>query len=554
MAEQKQRVVWVVGHKNPDTDSICAAIAYADLKNKSEDGVFLPKKAGNLNQETRYVLDRFGVQEPKTISDVGAQLKDINYRRSEGVSEHITLKKAWELMRQLDVVTMPVVNENRHLEGLITNSDIAYSYMDILDNRILSRAGTQYKNIVETIQGTLQCGNPHARFTKGKVVVATGNRDAMRREIEQDDLVVVGNIRERQMIVLERDAACIVICGENQVDEEVLRLARQQECVLITTEYDAFTTARLIHQSIPIRFFMTKDNIISFQLDDYVDYVQDVMASVRHRDFPILDEQRRFVGMLSRRYLLNTQKKQVILVDHNEQGQAVDGIKDTEVIEIIDHHRIHPGETMNPIYFRNQPLGCTATIITMMYQENGVEIPPAIAGLLCSAILSDTLMFRSPTCTPVDQAMARNLAKIAGINMEAHASAMFSAASQLQDKTPDEIFHIDCKRFQCSDKSIAVAQVTGMSKEELKRVKEEMLPYLKEALPGSGMDMLFLLLTNILEQSPELRFAGTGARDTVSTAFPSIECGEESILLPGVVSRKKQLIGPLMSAIEANGE
>ena len=550
MAEQKQHVVWVVGHKNPDTDSICAAIAYADLKNKSERGVFLPKKAGNVNQETRYVLDRFGVKEPDTIADVGAQLKDIDYRQSEGVSEHVTLKKAWELMRQLDVVTMPVVNENRHLEGIITNSDIAYSYMDILDNRILSRARTQYKNIVETIQGNLQCGNPHARFTKGKVVVSTGNRDAMRREIDQDDLVVVGNIRERQLIALERDAACIVICGENQEDEDVLRLARQQECVLITTEYEAFTTARQIHQSIPIRFFMTRDNIISFQLDDYVDYVQDVMASVRHRDFPILDEQRRFVGMLSRRYLLNTQKKQVILVDHNEKTQAVDGIEQADILEIIDHHRIGSLETMSPIFFRNQPVGCTSTIIYQMYQEKHVTVEPQIAGLLCSAILSDTLMFRSPTCTELDECAARELASIAGVEVEELASAMFEAGSDFGAKTVSEIFYQDFKTFVAEEDSFGVAQISAVGEKQLAAIKGNLQTYMPVVLGEKDLKMCFVMLTNILTESTELLYEGKKAKETVHRAFSDAEFTGDSFLLPGVVSRKKQLIPSLIDAMQ----
>lgn len=404
--QEKKSVVWVVGHKNPDTDSICAAIAYAELKNKTADGIFVPKRAGSLNQETRYVLDRFHVQEPEWISDVGAQLKDINYRHSEGISDHYSLRKAWKLMRELDVVTLPVVNKNRHLEGLIANSDIAYSYMDILDNRILGRARTQYRNIVETLHGKICVGNEHAYFTRGKVVVAAGNRETMRKEIEKDDLVILGNIKLRQMIALECDASCMIICGEPEIDREVRTLAEEKECVLITTPFDSFTTARLIHQSMPIRYFMTREGIISFQLDDYVDYVKDVMAKVRHRDFPILDEQRYFVGMMSRRHLLNMQKKQVILVDHNEKTQAVDGIEQADVLEIIDHHRLGSLETLSPIFFRNQPLGSTSTIIYQMYQEKGVAIEPHIAGVMCAAILSDTLMFRSPTCTAADETAA----------------------------------------------------------------------------------------------------------------------------------------------------
>ena len=549
MREQKQRTVWIVGHKNPDTDSICAAIAYADLKNKSEEGTFVPKKAGNLNQETRYVLERFGAEEPETILDVGAQLKDIDYRRSKGVSGHYSLKKAWELMRERDVVTLPVVNENRRLEGIIANIDIAYSYMDILDNRILGRARTQYKNIIETIQGTMHNGNSHAYFTKGKVIVAAGNREAMREEIERDDLVIVGNIRERQAIALERNASCLIICGETEVDPGIFRMAEERECVLITTEYDAFTTARLIHQSIPIRYFMTRDHIISFQLDDYVDYVKDVMSKVRHRDFPILDEQRHFVGMMSRRHLLNMQKKQIILVDHNEKMQAVDGIDQADVLEIIDHHRLGSLETVAPIFFRNQPLGCTSTIVYQMYQEKEVPIEPMIAGLLCSAILSDTLMFRSPTCTETDEAAARELAVIAGVEVEELASSMFEAGSDFSSKTTAEIFYQDFKTFEADEISFGVAQVSAVSDRQLASIKGGLLEYAPAVLGEKNLKMCFVMLTDILTETTELLYAGKGAQEAVEQAFPGTFTGD-SFLLPGVVSRKKQLIPAIIEALQ----
>lgn len=545
---EKKRVVWVIGHKNPDTDSVCAAIAYADLKNKSEDGTFIPKRAGSLNQETRYVLDRFHVQEPERISDVGAQVKDINYRRSEGIGDHYSLRKAWELMRELDVVTLPVVNEHRHLEGLIANSDIAYSYMDILDHRILGRARTQYRNIAETVHGNVCVGNIHAYFTRGKVVVATGNRDAMRKEIEKDDLVILGNIKLRQMIALECDASCMIICGESKVDGEVQALAEKKECVLITTPFDSFTTARLIHQSVPIRYFMTTEGIISFQLDDYVDYVKDVMAKVRHRDFPILDEQRYFVGMMSRRHLFNMQKKQVILVDHNEKMQAVDGIDQADILEIIDHHRLGSLETLSPIFFRNQPLGSTSTIIYQMYQEKGVEVKPHIAGLLCAAILSDTLMFRSPTCTPADEAAAKALAKIAGVQVQELAASMFEAGSDFSSKTTEEIFYQDFKTFVAGDVSFGVAQVSAVSDRQLSGIKEALKAYLPSALEDKSLRMCFVMLTDILNEATELLYTGKGAKETVMRAFPEHFTGD-SFWLPGVVSRKKQLIPAMIEAL-----
>ncbi|MBO6215668.1 MAG: putative manganese-dependent inorganic diphosphatase, partial [Lachnospiraceae bacterium] len=378
----ESRPVWVIGHKNPDTDSICAAIAYADLKNKTEDGEFIPKKAGSLNNETAYVLRRFGVPEPGTVSDVGAQIKDIDFRRTAGVNGHFSLKKAWELMKQEDVVTLPIVGIAGNLEGVIVNGDIAYSYMDVYDNHILSRARTQYKNIIETVDGTMHVGNEHASFLNGKVVVATKNRSDMGSEIEADDLVILGDVVERQLIALEKIPSCLIITETDTVDPRVIEKADEIDCVLITTRYDSFTVARLINQSIPIRFFMTREDLVTFEPEDYIDDVKEVMTKIRHRDFPVVDENRHYIGMFSRRHLLNMQKKKLILVDHNEKSQAVDGIDQAEILEIIDHHRLGSLETIQPIYFRNQPLGCCSTIIYRMYKEKGVEVDPKIAGLL----------------------------------------------------------------------------------------------------------------------------------------------------------------------------
>ncbi len=546
---QTQKNIWVVGHKNPDTDSICAAITYANLKNKTEEGHYIAKKAGKLNGETQYVLRRFGVEGPETIEDVGAQIKDIDYRHTNGVSGHVSLKKAWELMRELDVVTLPVVDANKHLQGLIVNGDIAYSYIDVLDNSILGRAKTQYKNIIETIGGTMVAGNDHAYFTKGKVMVASGDRSTMREEIEDDDLVILGNIKERQMIALEENASCVIVCGETHLDEEVVAEANRRECVMITTEYDTFTVARLIHQSMPIRYFMTTENIIGFDLDDYVDEVKEVMSKIRHRDFPILDEQRHLVGMMSRRNLLDMKKKQLILVDHNEKNQAVEGIDQANILEIIDHHRLGSLETITPIFFRNQPLGCTATIIYQMYQEKGVEIDEKIAGLLCSAILSDTLMFRSPTCTAVDKLAAETLAEIAGVDIAEHATAMFEAGSDFSSKTTEEIFYQDFKVFDADDICFGVAQVSAVSRKQLSAIKPELQEYMRRVLEEKGLPMVFVMLTDIFSEETELIYAGANAKAIIEKAFGVKEDGD-SFLLPNMVSRKKQLIPKMMQAMQ----
>ncbi|NEX00740.1 manganese-dependent inorganic pyrophosphatase [Pseudobutyrivibrio sp. NOR37] len=542
--------VFVIGHKNPDTDSICAAIAYANLKNTlSSEEEYVPKKAGSLNEETRYVLQRFNVDEPETISDVGAQLMDIEYRRLEGVDGHISLKKAWEKMLDKDVATLPVVGKTGKLEGVIVNGDIAYSYMDVYDNNILSRARTQYSNIIGTLNGRLVTGNPHAYFVKGAVVIASNNREGLKEDINRDDLVIVGSIPERQIICIEAGCSCLIVCGCSGVEERVAQLAEEHQCVVITTEYDTFTVARLIHQSMPVRQFMKTEDIISFELDDYVDDVRDIMKTVRHRDFPILDENRHYVGMVSRRLLLNMQKKRVILVDHNEKTQAVDGIDQAEVLEIIDHHRLGSLETVSPILFRNQPLGSTATIVSLMYDERGVEIPKHIAGLLCSAILSDTLMFRSPTCTTVDEKQCTKLAKIAGVEIEELATSMFEAGSDFKGRTAEQIFNQDYKVFSSEDVKFGVAQVSSISKSQLNSIKSDLQAYMNTVLNSSDLNAVFVMLTDILDETTELLFVGGEADKIIADAF-RMPVAAESYVLKGVVSRKKQLIPAIMESLQ----
>lgn len=547
MGNEKKKV-WVIGHKNPDTDSICAAISYAYLKNQTEQGEFLAKRAGAINAETRYVLDYFGVKEPELESYAGAQIKDINIRKTAGVSSQISLKKAWELMKKLEVVTLPVTNRFGKLEGLIVTKDIATSYMDVFDNRVLAQARTQYKTIAETLDGNVIVGNEHAYFVRGKVVVATSNPEYMADYIEDDDLVILGDREEAQLQAIRSNASCIIIGGGLEVDEKVRALAEKSDCIVITTPFDTFSVARLINQSMPIKQFMTKNHIITFAIEDYVDEVKEEMSKVRHRDFPVLNEKGAYVGMISRRNLMKMQKKQVILVDHNEKSQAVDGINEAEIIEIIDHHRLGSLETMSPVYFRNQPLGCTSTIIYQMYQEKQVEIPPTIAGLLLAAIISDTLMFRSPTCTPLDKEVAYALSEIAGVEIEEFSKNMFQAGSDFKNKTTDEIFYQDFKIFHTDDCDFGVAQISAMSAEELDKVGEDLRPFMVQVLGDKKIDMVYVMLTDILEESSKVIFYGEDAGRILALAFHKRE-EEEGIWLEGIVSRKKQFIPQLMNTI-----
>lgn len=545
----ESKKVWVVGHKNPDTDSICAAISYAYLKNQSGDKkTYVAKRAGAVNEETRYVLERFGVEEPPLVTYAGAQIKDINIRKTAGVSNQISLKRAWELMKKLEVVTLPVTNQFGKLEGVIVTKDIATSYMDVLDNCVLSKARTQYKTIAETIDGEVYAGNEHAHFVHGKVVIATSNPEYMADYIEDDDLVILGDREEAQMQAIRSNASCIIIGGGLEVAEEVKKLAEKRDCVIITTPFDTFSVARLINQSMPIKQYMTRRELVTFDIDDYVDDVKDVMSRVRHRDFPVLGSNGNYVGMISRRNLMNMQKKQIILVDHNEKSQAVDGIGEAEILEIIDHHRLGSLETVSPVYFRNQPLGCTSTIIYQMYQEQRVEIPKEIAGLLLSAIISDTLMFRSPTCTPLDKSVAKRLAEIADVDIEDHAKKMFRAGSDFKNKTTEEIFYQDFKIFHTEDCDFGVAQISAMSGEELEQIGEQLRPFLPQVLGEKRLNMVYVMLTDILEESSKIIFAGEDAGKILAHAFKKQE-DADGIRLGGIISRKKQMIPTLMNEI-----
>lgn len=548
MDQKKPKKVYVIGHKNPDTDSICSAIAYANLKNKITGEKYIAKRAGEVNGETAYVLDKFQVSVPSLLDNVHLQVKDMDIRHIEGVSDHMSIKDAWARMKDENIKTLPVTRGEK-LEGLITIGDIATSYMEVYDNNILATARTQYRNIVKTLDGTLISGNEHGYFLNGKVVIAASSPDLMEIFIEKDDLVILGNRYESQLCAIEMDASCLVICQGANISKTIKKMAEERDIVIIQTPHDTFTAARLINQSIPVKYFMSRDNLEIFHLNDYVEHVKEVMSKTKYRDFPILDNKGKFCGFLSRRRLMTSRKKQVILVDHNEKSQAVNGIEEAEVQEIIDHHRLGGLETIGPVYFRNQPVGCTATIIYQMYQESGVEVEPQMAGLLCSAIISDTLLFRSPTCTMVDQAAAEALARIAGIDMEEHAKEMFNAGSNLRGKSVEEICFQDFKVFNVKDIMFGVGQITSMNQDELDEVKGRLIPYLEEARKTQGLHMLYLMMTNILEESTELLCCGENAKEQVLEAF-ELPGDTEKILLKGVVSRKKQMIPVLVTYLQ----
>lgn len=547
MNTQKQTIV--IGHKNPDTDSICSAIAYSWVKNQITQGNYVPKRAGEISKETAFVLNYFGMTAPEYLSDVRTQVCDIEMRQIPSVSKSISIRQAYLLMKENQTTTLCITNEEGDLIGLITMTDIAKSNMDVYDNHIVSRAKTSFSNIAKTLDARVLCGDLNRIFDNGRVTIGANTPEMMVDYVSDGDIVILGNRFESQFFSVEVGASCIILCTSSEPNPTILERAKEKGCVILSSPYDSYTVARLINQSMPIEYFMTSKNLLAFDMEDFTDEVKEVMAKERHRYFPVVDHSGKYLGMISKRSFLAMEKKQVILVDHNEKNQAVDGVECADIQEIIDHHRLGGLQSINPVLFRNQPLGCTATIVYQISQENKVTLTKEIAGLLCSAILSDTLMFRSPTCTAVDKAAAQELAKIAQIDIEEYSQAMFEAGSDLSSKSTEEIFYQDYKTFSTSGVNFGVGQITSVSKSGLQQMRTKLLQLMREKYERDSSTLLFFMLTNIIEESTILLCCGDHSEDLLKTAYHQ-EFSEEGILVEGMVSRKKQFLPDLIAAIQ----
>ena len=549
MPKTAHKVV-VIGHRNPDTDSICSAIAYAELKNKTSDLICEPRRAGKMNQETEFVLKKFGVRPPRMCTDVNPKIRDVDYREMPGIPGSTSLRRAWEIMRDQQIDTLPVTSPDNELEGVITVKDIATANMDVFDTGILAKSLTSYKNILETLDGAMVVGDENAMCTTGHIRIGTATPEMLESTVEKGDIVILTNRYESQLCAIEKEASLLIICNGSKVGRTIQRIAEETGVAIMTTPVDTYAAGKLISQCAPISYYMTRNDIMKFTLVTPVADVTRVMAKVRHRYFPILDEDGKYCGMVSRRNIINLQKRRIILVDHNEATQAVEGFDQAEILEIIDHHRIGSLETSGPVYFRNQPVGCTATIITQMYDENGVEIPPKTAGLLLAAILSDTLVFRSPTCTPLDEATAKRLAKTAGVEINEFASEMFEAGEKLDGKTPEEVFLQDFKVFMCGDIRFGVAQGSYMTRKNLVAAENLLRPYLEEARNKQNVEDIYMLLTDVPKEESVVISNGRYAAEVLADGFETQPAEDGSFTLPGVVSRKKQFIPALMTAYQ----
>lgn len=543
-------VIYIFGHKNPDADSICASIAYAELKTRLGENAEA-FRLGNINEETKFILEYFKVPVPKLLKNVKTQVNDLDIDIVDNLSYDISIKTAWGIMQSTKIKTYPVVDEEDKLIGIMSLSNITSKYMDALDYNSLATCKTKIDNILETINGKIVGGTRQYYNSTGKIVVAANHPDGYGDYIEGGDIVITGNRFDSQQKAILLGANCLILTCGSEPGDELMKLAEEYKVVVINTLYDTFTTARLINQSIPIGSIMTAnegDAIVKFHIDDYIEDVRDRMLKSRYRSYPVIDEDGRVLGLISRYHLISHRKKKVILLDHNEKMQTVEGIEEAEILEIIDHHKLGDITTSRPILFKNEPVGSTSTIIADLFVQKGKRPSAKIAGILCAAIISDTLKFQSSTSTEKDRQTAEKLALMAGIDIDCFASEMFKAGTAVGEKTPSEIFNQDFKKISLFNYEIGISQVTIYETSKIANLKPSILEYMKEKAINENYSLLTVMIIDLERKCTELQFAGTLAYE-VSIGL-DIDVATKSIEYPSILSRKKDVIPLLASVIE----
>lgn len=538
--------VYITGHRNPDSDSICAAIAYSEFKNKTQRINAIPIRLGEISRETQFILDYFGVQPPQLVQTVKPQIIDLKIDTVAPIASDISLKMAWSIMKQKNIKTLPVIYPNEKLAGIVSVSNLASSYLDIWDNYVLAKSKTSLSNILETLSAKIVYLSDENLELKGKVVVSMMEPND-RNLIEAEDICICGDRELVQEFVLECNARLMIITNNTTPSEKIIDLARDKGCTIITTPYDSFTAARLIPQSIPIEYVMTKNNLITFSTSDFIEEIKDIMLETRYRSYPVLGENGSVVGSISRYHLITQQRKKVILVDHNEKTQSVDGLEDADILEIIDHHRIGDIQTGQPIYFRNEPVGSTSTIVANIFFENGIRPSKKVAGLLCGAIISDTLLLKSPTATIVDEIILKRLAEIASIDIEKFAQEMFKAGTSLEGKSSKELLYQDFKIFNMGNFKVGVGQITTTYMDGFTPLINDLKTVMNEKANQGKFDLIILMVTDIFKSSSLFIVCGEH-KEVFSRAF-NVKLSNGTAYIDKVVSRKKQVIPPLTEII-----
>ena len=533
--------IYITGHRNPDTDSIVSAMAYAALKNALGDRRYQAARLGQISDETQAVLDRFGVQPPPLINNLRTQVQDLDYDTPPILSPAATVSRAWQMMQDEGFKVLPVAGEDGTIQGMISAGDIAsndvasvrdpymkglpvYNLLSVLEGRILNKSGEMKDIISGEVTIALPTGREHLIFS------------------DRDSIVVCGDQPDMIRRAMELNVNCVIVC-QAEVSQDLLDM--KTESCLISTPFDAYRTVRLICNALPIGGICNRDGLVCFHLEDYIDDVRNAVLESRFRAYPILDENERVVGTLSRFHLLRPRRKQVILVDHNEFAQSVAGLEQADILEIVDHHRLADIETNNPIYVRNEPVGSTATIIAGMYQEKGLMPSETMAGLMAAAIVSDTVMFKFPTCTQRDIDVANRMARIANVSLEELGQAIFAAGCG-DDKTVQAMLETDYKEFHIAGHNLAISQITCMDSDRLLKRKDEFLAAMAQIRKSKQMDTVLLMITDVLLDGTQLLFLGD--ENNIVQAFNIRNPEDNCAFLPKILSRKKQVV-PTLSAL-----
>ncbi|MBO4241852.1 MAG: putative manganese-dependent inorganic diphosphatase [Clostridiales bacterium] len=533
--------IYVIGHKNPDTDAVVSAMAYAALRNATGDREYEAARIDHVTDETKRMLSRFDLQSPVRIKDVRTQVSDIDFDTPPALEPTVTLDRAWKIMDEQKTTSIPVVNSDGTLFGTLSAGDIATYNMNTISDPQVS--DLPIFNLLGVIEGRiLNDSKATADAISGRIVVALPQSGGAGLFEGSDNIVLCGDQPDVIIKAIENKVSAIILCGTNVTGET--DLWKDTDICVIYSPFDALKVSKLIYQSAPISRACKTGDIVCFHLKDYIDDVREKVLKSRFRSYPVLDENDKVVGTLSRYHLLRPRKKQLVLVDHNESAQAVPGLDQAEILEIIDHHRLADIQTMLPISVRNEPVGSTTTIVAEMYQENGVTPTPQMAGLMVSAILSDTVMFKSPTCTKKDIAMAERLSRIAGVSIEDIGHELFDTSAS-DSKTCEQLIGADFKEFHIAGQTLGVSQIICVDSKKMLERKAEFLQTMQTMKKLNGYDMIILMLTDVLIEGTELLYIGND--DTIRYAFNS-EPKDNQLFLPKVMSRKKQII-PMLTAL-----
>ena len=538
--------VYVIGHRNPDTDSICSAIGYAHLKQAM--GVnAVPARCGKVNNETKYALEYFKVEQPLLLTDLYPRVKDVALECKTVVRQHDTLRHLGEVMRKSELQSVPVTDSNGELVGIVTVSDLAKRYFLELGLQSLVDLRVRYRDIIQATEAKVLVSSDENELIEGNIIIASGSAFSTVSILNKKDIVLVGDRSPETLLqFLECGISCLIVTMNSRIAPEVLEDAQRRKVFVLLTPYDTYTVGRLLNQCVPIRRIMHA-NPVCFRPMDLLSDIKGVMDEHRYRSYPVV-ENGKLVGLVSADEIMLPEREKVILVDHNERAQAIEGIEDAKIMEIIAHHRLGGIQTSEPIYTHQEPVGCTCTIVANMHWHRDIDLPPSIAGLLLSAIISDTVLFKSPTCTPYDKKTAEKLADIAGVDLKEYGLAMLRAGAGIGDKTPAEIAKNDLKEFKIGDYRIIVSQISVMDPKEILNIEDQIIDFMRENAEREGFDMHLLMATDILEEATYLLYAGS-PKTLIGEAFKKDASGTH-VYLPGVMSRKKQIIPPLSEAVK----